>query len=310
VSLSIALEHFMNVTDGTNTKSIFLMLLSMATFALADTLIKMSGSFLSPAQIMFFLMSGGLILFAIIAVIQGENLIEPRAFTPVLLLRYCAEVIGLVGLVMALTHVPLSTVGAVTQASPILVAVGAVLFLKEAVSWRRWSSIAMGFLGVMLVIQPGAESLDYAVLWAVLALVAFSVRDLVTRLTPPDIASASLATYTMVVALPFAIAWVLFNGESFFPAKVNWVIVTFMVVLGSLGYLLLISSLRIGELSAVMPFRYSRIVFLLVLGVLVFGERPSVSMIIGATLIIVSGVYIMWRERILKQRLDQKKFDV
>jgi drug/metabolite transporter (DMT)-like permease len=300
----------MNVTDGTNTKSIFLMLLSMATFALADTLIKMSGSFLSPAQIMFFLMSGGLILFAIIAVIQGENLIEPRAFTPVLLLRYCAEVIGLVGLVMALTHVPLSTVGAVTQASPILVAVGAVLFLKEAVSWRRWSSIAMGFLGVMLVIQPGAESLDYAVLWAVLALVAFSVRDLVTRLTPPDIASASLATYTMVVALPFAIAWVLFNGESFFPAKVNWVIVTFMVVLGSLGYLLLISSLRIGELSAVMPFRYSRIVFLLVLGVLVFGERPSVSMIIGATLIIVSGVYIMWRERILKQRLDQKKFDV
>jgi drug/metabolite transporter (DMT)-like permease len=300
----------MNVTDGTNTKSIFLMLLSMATFALADTLIKMSGSFLSPAQIMFFLMSGGLILFAIIAVIQGENLIEPRAFTPVLLLRYCAEVIGLVGLVMALTHVPLSTVGAVTQASPILVAVGAVLFLKEVVSWRRWSSIAMGFLGVMLVIQPGAESLDYAVLWAVLALVAFSVRDLVTRLTPPDIASASLATYTMVVALPFAIAWVLFNGESFFPAKVNWVIVTFMVVLGSLGYLLLISSLRIGELSAVMPFRYSRIVFLLVLGVLVFGERPSVSMIIGATLIIVSGVYIMWRERILKQRLDQKKFDV
>ncbi len=300
----------MNVTDGTNTKSIFLMLLSMATFALADTLIKMSGSFLSPAQIMFFLMSGGLILFAIIAVIQGENLIEPRAFTPVLLLRYCAEVIGLVGLVMALTHVPLSTVGAVTQASPILVAVGAVLFLKEAVSWRRWSSIAMGFLGVMLVIQPGAESLDYAVLWAVLALVAFSVRALVTRLTPPDIASASLATYTMVVALPFAIAWVLFNGESFFPAKVNWVIVTFMVVLGSLGYLLLISSLRIGELSAVMPFRYSRIVFLLVLGVLVFGERPSVSMIIGATLIIVSGVYIMWRERILKQRLDQKKLDV
>jgi drug/metabolite transporter (DMT)-like permease len=300
----------MNVTDGTNTKSIFLMLLSMATFALADTLIKMSGSFLSPAQIMFFLMSGGLILFAIIAVIQGENLIEPRAFTPVLLLRYCAEVIGLVGLVMALTHVPLSTVGAVTQASPILVAVGAVLFLKEAVSWRRWSSIAMGFLDVMLVIQPGAENLDYAVLWAVLALVAFSVRDLVTRLTPPDIASASLATYTMVVALPFAIAWVLFNGESFFPAKVNWVIVTFMVVLGSLGYLLLISSLRTGELSAVMPFRYSRIVFLLVLGVLVFGERPSVSMIIGATLIIVSGVYIMWRERILKQRLDQKKFDV
>jgi drug/metabolite transporter (DMT)-like permease len=292
-----------------NTKGIFLMLLSMATFALADTLIKMSGSFLSPAQIMFFLLGGGLILFAMIAGIQGDSLKEPRAFAPVLLLRYCAEVMGLLGMVMALTHVPLSTVGAVTQAAPILVTVGAVFFLKEAVSWRRWTSIAIGFLGVMLVIQPGAESMDFTVGWAVLALVAFSVRDLLTRLTPPDIASASLATYTMVFALPFAIAWVLFNGESFFPAKVNWIIVIFMVALGSLGYLLLITSLRIGELSAVMPFRYSRIVFVLVLGVLVFNERPSVSMLAGAALIIFSGVYIMLRERIIKQRLDQNKVD-
>ncbi|SHK65431.1 Uncharacterized membrane protein [Shimia gijangensis] len=187
--------------------------------------------------------------------------------------------------------------------------VGAVFFLKEAVSWRRWSSIAIGFFGVMLVVQPGAENLGYTVGWAVLSLVAFSVRDLVTRLTPPDIASACLATYTMVVALPFAIAWVFLNGERFFPENVNWVIVTFMVALGSLGYLLLIASLRIGELSAVMPFRYSRIVFLLVLGVLVFGERPNASMLTGAALVIASGVYIMWREQILKQRLNQKKID-
>ena len=88
MSLSIALENSLKVADGMNTKGIFLMLLSMATFALADTLIKMSGSFLSPAQIMFFLLGGGLILFAMIAVIQGDSLKEPRAFAPVLLLRY------------------------------------------------------------------------------------------------------------------------------------------------------------------------------------------------------------------------------
>ena len=82
---------------------------------------------------------------------------------------------------------------------------------------------------------------------------------------------------------------------------------TFMVLLGSVAYLLLIASLRVGELSAVMPFRYSRIIFLLVLGVLVFDERPNVSMLIGATLIIVSGVYIMWREQTLRQRLKQEK---
>ena len=296
------------LTNKNNAKGIVMMLFSMASFALGDTFVKTSGSFLSPAQIMFFLISGGLILFALIAVAKGENLKEPRAFAPVLLLRYCTEMIGLLGMIMALTSVPLSIVGAVTQASPILVAVGAVIFLRETVSWRRWSSIAIGFCGVVLVIQPWGESLDYAVLWAVLALVGFSVRDLVTRLTPPDIASASLATFTMVAALPFTATWVLFTGEKFFPAEINWVIVGCMVILGSVGYLLLITSLRLGELSAIMPFRYSRIVFLLIFGVLFFGESPSLSMLLGSALVIVSGIYLMWREHVVKQRLNQQEY--
>ena len=298
------------LTNKNNAKGIVLMLFSMAAFALGDTFVKISGSFLSPAQIMFFLISGGLILFALIAVAKGENLKEPRAFAPVLLLRYCTEMIGLLGMIMALTNVPLSIVGAVTQASPILVAVGAVIFLRETVSWRRWSSIAIGFCGVVLVIQPWGESLDYAVLWAVVALVGFSVRDLVTRLTPPDIASASLATFTMVAALPFTATWVLFTGEKFFPAEINWVIVGCMVILGSVGYLLLITSLRLGELSAIMPFRYSRIVFLLIFGVLFFGESPSLSMLVGSALVIVSGIYLMWREHVVKQRLNQQEYKV
>ena len=292
------------LTNKNNAKGIVMMLFSMASFALGDTFVKTSGSFLSPAQIMFFLISGGLILFALIAVAKGENLKEPRAFAPVLLLRYCTEMIGLLGMIMALTSVPLSIVGAVTQASPILVAVGAVIFLRETVSWRRWSSIAIGFCGVVLVIQPWGESLDYAVLWAVVALVGFSVRDLVTRLTPPDIASASLATFTMVAALPFTATWVLFTGEKFFPAEINWIIVGCMVILGSVGYLLLITSLRLGELSAIMPFRYSRIVFLLIFGVLFFGESPSLSMLLGSALVIVSGIYLMWREHVVKQRVN------
>ena len=292
------------LTNKNNAKGIVIMLFSMASFALGDTFVKTSGSFLSPAQIMFFLISGGLILFALIAVAKGENLKEPRAFAPVLLLRYCTEMIGLLGMIMALTAVPLSIVGAVTQASPILVAVGAAIFLRETVSWRRWSSIAIGFCGVVLVIQPWGESLDYAVLWAVVALVGFSVRDLVTRLTPPDIASASLATFTMVAALPFTATWVLFTGEKFFPAEINWIIVGCMVILGSVGYLLLITSLRLGELSAIMPFRYSRIVFLLIFGVLFFGESPSLSMLLGSALVIVSGIYLMWREHVVKQRVN------
>ena len=295
----------MLVVPKKNSKGIFLMIISMASFAVGDTFVKISGAFLSPAQIMFFLIAGGLIIFAMIAKIKGENLLDSRAFSPVLLIRYLAEMIGLVAMIMGLTKIPLSVVSTVTQASPILVAAGAVLFFKENVSWRRWSSIVIGFIGVVLVIQPGSQNLDYAVIWAVVALVAFSIRDLVTRLTPPDIPSASIATFTMIAAFPFTAAWVYFGGEKFFPPEIDWLVVASMIILGSFGYLLLITSLRLGELSAIMPFRYSRIVFLLILGVLVFGERPTTSMLVGAALILISGVYIMWREKVVKSGLTK-----
>jgi len=293
----------MSAVPKKNSKGIFLMIISMASFAVGDTFVKISGAFLSPAQIMFFLIAGGLIIFAMIAKFKGENLLDSRAFSLVLLIRYLAEMIGLVAMIMGLTKIPLSVVGTVTQASPILVAAGAVFFFKEIVSWRRWSSIVIGFIGVVLVIQPGSQNLDYAVIWAVVALVAFSIRDLVTRLTPPDIPSASIATFTMIAAFPFTAAWVFFSGEKLFPPGIDWAVVSSMIILGSFGYLLLITSLRLGELSAIMPFRYSRIVFLLILGVLVFGERPTASMLVGAALILISGVYIMWREKVVKSGL-------
>ena len=160
---------------------------------------------------------------------------------------------------------------------------------------------------MVIVIQPGGQTLDYAIFWAVAALLAFSIRDLVTRVTPPDIPSASIATFTMIAAFPFATAWVFFSGESFFPAGIDWAVVAGMIILGSFGYLLLITSLRVGDLSAIMPFRYSRIVFLLILGVLVFGESLSSSMLIGSTLIIFSGIYIIWREKIASKRLINGK---
>ena len=285
-------------------KGIIMMILSMGAFAVADTLVKVTSSSISPAQVLFFLNAGGLIVFATIAVWQGERLVDANAFKPILLLRYISEVFGMAGMVLALSYVPLSTVGAITQATPLLVAVGAVIFLKEKVSWRRWSSIVVGFIGVLLIVQPGGTEFDYAVLWAVLAMFALSVRDLTTRLTPIDMASSSLATYTMLAAVPFAMAWVFYNGETLLPANVNWVIVITMIGLGSAGYLLLIASLRMAQASAVTPFRYARIIFLLILGTIVFDERPGLLVLLGATLIIASGIYIMWREQKVKNQAN------
>lgn len=279
------------------------MMASMGAFAIADMLVKISTSLNSPAQVMFHLFGGGLIIFALMAYLQNDKLLDSRAFSPILLLRYFAELAGMVGMVMALANVPISAVGAITQASPMLATVGAVLFLKEKVGWRRWVSIVIGFIGVLLIIQPGAIAFDYAVLWAILAMVSLSIRDLTTRLIPADIPSASLATFTMTAATPFTVAWVFFNGESLIPHNVNWLVTIPMVLMGSLGYMLLIASIRTAQVSIVMPFRYSRIIFLVIFGILIFDEKPGVFMLLGAALIVGSGTYMMWREHKAKKQL-------
>ena len=278
-----------------------LMIASMCAFAIADALVKFSTTTISPAQVIFYLIGGALVIFTTMARLQNDKLLDSRAFSPILLLRYVAEIAGMIGMVMALANIPISVVGAITQASPMLATVGAVLFLNENVGWRRWCSIVAGFIGVLLIIQPGGVAFDSAVLWAVLAMAALSIRDLTTRLIPSDIPSASLATFTMAAATPFTVAWVLFNGENLIPVNTNWLVVIPMVVIGAMGYMLLISSIRQAEVSVVMPFRYSRIIFLLVLGVLVFDEKPGALMLTGAVLIIASGSYMMWREHYVKK---------
>ncbi|WP_420334516.1 DMT family transporter [Roseibium sp.] len=292
----------MDQTIESNLRGIVLMVLSMAAFAMADTLIKLVSGSVAPAQIMFLMMAGGSFMFCLIAKLQGARLMDRRIFAPVFLVRYLAEVVAMVGMVMALTLVPLSTVGAIIQATPLLVALGAVVFLGEKVSWRRWSTIVLGFAGVLLIVQPGADGFDALSLWAVLSMIGLSVRDLTTRMTPPDMASASLAAYSAIAALPFAMAWIVMGGDTFLPPEADWVFLVSIILLGSLGYLLLTASIRSTSLSVVAPFRYARLLFMVILGMVVFGERPGLSMLAGTALIVFSGLYMMWRERRVKQQ--------
>ena len=290
-----------------NIRGIILMVLAMGAFAIADTLIKLAAGRVSPAQVMFLLMAGGLIMFTIMAIAQRARLFDRRIFAPVLLVRYLSEVVAMVGMVMALAHVPLSMVGAIIQATPLLVALGAVVFLGETMSWRRWSTVVLGFIGVLLIVQPGADGFEAASLWAVFSMIGLSARDLTTRMTPPDMASTSLAAYSATAALPFSMAWIWLEGDTFLPPEADWVLLLAMIFFGSLGYLLITASIRSAALSVVAPFRYARLLFMVILGVLVFGERPGLLMLAGASLIVGSGLYMIWRERVIKQQADQQR---
>lgn len=279
-----------------NTRGILLMITAMVFFSIADALVKIATDTLSSAQALFYLVLGGAIIFPLIALFQRDSLVDTRAFSPILLLRYAAEITGMVGMVKALSLVPISTVGAITQATPLLVAATGVLILHERIGWRRWCAIVAGFIGVLLIVQPSTDTFEVSILWSVLALAGLGVRDLTTRLAPADMPTSSLGAYTLFAALPFAIAWVLFRGEDFIHVDTNWIVIAPMMVLGSIGYLSLIASLRKADVSVVMPFRFSRAVFLLIIGVMVFDEKPNAMMIIGAMMIIASGAYLMRRE--------------
>lgn len=287
----------MHTGNQSASRGIVLMVLSMAAFAIADVFIKMAAGGLSSAHTSMLLLGGSLLVFLVMVKLQGHQLLDKAALSRVLLIRYVAEIVSTFGMVQALRLVPLSTVGAILQTTPLVVAAGAVLLLGERMSWRRWGAIAVGFVGVLMIVQPGAQSFDTNVLWAVVAMLGLSARDLTTRATPSGMASSCLAAYTMMAALPFALLWVMLTEPAVLPPDANWWLVLGMVSFGTLGYLMIIGSIRVAPVSVVSPFRYSRLLFLLLLGVFLFGERPDALMLGGSLLIILSGLYAMWRER-------------
>lgn len=272
------------------------MIAAMAGFACSDALIKVLSTTMSPPQVLILLTGGGLLFFVAIALWERAKLFDRVVFAKPLLVRYGAEIIGMIGMVTALATAPLSTVGIILQASPLVVTLGAVLFLGERVGIHRWASIIVGFLGVLLILRPGTGSFEPSLLWAVMAMTGLSVRDLVTRITPPGVASSALASYTMLAALPVAIGWVLMRGEPVVAWDGSPWIMALTVALGSTGYMLLIASIRMAPVSVVSPFRYSRLVFLMAIGITFFGERPDAATWAGAALIMASGLYMMWRE--------------
>jgi len=285
-------------------RGIVLMVLAMAAFAIADTFIKLSANAMSSAHTALLLISGSLLVFMVLAIVQKQPLLDKAALSPVLLIRYVAEIVATFGMLQALRLVPLSTVGAILQATPLMVSVGAVFLLGERMSWRRWSAVVVGFLGVLLIVQPSTQSFDINVLWAILAMLGLSARDLTTRVTPANMASSSLAAYTMAAAVPFMLIWVLVSEPDLLPVSVDWGLVAGMTSFATAGYLMIITSIRIAPVSVVSPYRYSRLLFLLLLGVIVFGERPDALMLYGSAIVIAAGLYTMWREGRLEKSSD------
>ena len=287
-----------------NLNGISLVVLAMAAFTVEDMFIKHLSTTLPVGQILMILGLGSSAIFATLAISRGHSLWAPAAWRPAPVIRALAEAVAAMCFATALSLVDISVVAAVFQVTPLAITMGAALFMGEQVGWRRWSAIVIGFLGVLLIIRPGLEGFDASVLFVLVSVAFVSLRDLVTRLVDASVPS-TVVSFQGFASLIFAGGLMLLfaPGDAQFMDHSETGMMLGGVVFGAIGYFGIVSAMRIGDASAVTPFRYTRLLFAIIVGVAVFGERPDTLTLLGAALIIGTGLYTFLRERYLARRV-------
>lgn len=286
-----------------NFRGAILMIVSMVLFAFEDMFIKLLAAGLPFAELLALIGILGAVAFGIVMKFKGERLLTRDLFRPVVVFRNLAEGIGAIGVVMALGLSDLSSTAAIMQAMPLVIMLGAALFLGEPVGARRWGAIAIGFMGVMMVVRPGLAGFQPVSLWAVMAVIALGARDIATRRIPKEVQSLQLAASAFLAVFLAGIVMAPVMGQAFvMPDLRQWLLLIGCVAVGGAGYALLIIATRVAEASAIAPYRYARLVFSLLLAWFVLDERPDLLTFLGAGIIVASGCYTMWREATLRRR--------
>ena len=284
-----------------NLRGAIIMVFSMLGFAFEDRFIKLMGDDIPIGQILFLLGLGGAICFGLVVRIKAQPLLERSMLTRPIMLRALGEIVGTLGFVSAIVLTPISSASAILQATPLAVTLGAALFLGDPVGWRRWSAILVGLFGVLLIIRPGMESFEALSLLAVVGVIGLSMRDLATRRVPKHTSSFQLSFLAFLALVPTGVLHMFATDTFFVPMTVlQCVYMVSALTIGMIAYYGIVAAMRVGEISFVTPFRYSRLLFAIVIGIMVFGERPDLLTYVGAAIIVASGMYTVWRERKVK----------
>lgn len=281
-----------------NTAATLLMVGAMAAFAVEDLFLKRAAMALPPGQVIAMMGLGGACVFWAMAAFKGQKVLTTRALKGAPFLRSLSEAGATMLYITALALIPLSVNSALLQASPLVVTMGAALFLGEPVGWRRWTAIGTGFAGVLIVLQPWNDGFQAAGILTVFCVVALASRDLSTRAMPTDIGTFPLVSWAYMALVPAGVILMAIGGHHLTAiAPTRWFDLAMALISGLFGYYAVTAATRLGEAAAIAPFRYTRLVFALILAMLFLGERPGPAMLIGATLIIASGLYTFARER-------------
>ncbi len=283
-----------------NLRGAGLMMGSMACFTLGDACIKATGGEIPLAQIL--LLRGALasVLVAALAwrlgALRWPGLAADRWRIAV---RSIAEVCAAYFFLTALLNMPLANLTALLQMLPLTVTAAGALFMKEPVGWRRALAVAVGFMGMLLIVRPGATGFNAFTVYGLLAVACVTIRDLVTRRLSAQVPSLTVTLAASVAVTLFGAAWGAASGGdahwvALAPGQVGLILAATGFVMG--GYLFSVMVMRVGDLTFVAFFRYTGLLWALVLGALFFGEWPTGLTLTGAAIVVGSGAYTLWRE--------------
>jgi drug/metabolite transporter (DMT)-like permease len=285
-----------------NLRGVALMVAAMAGFAIEDAFIKTAAAFMPVGEILLVLGTGGTLIFGTLARLGGSRFFSPVLLTRPVWIRNLSEMLGTLFFVLAISLAPLSTVSAILQATPLAVTLGAAVVLKAPVGWRRWTAILIGFAGVLLIVRPGATGVDMGAIFALFGVFGLAARDLATRAVPAAVSSMVLATYGFASVIPAGAILLIISGGAVMPDSAAALVLLGALIVGVFAYYSIVAAMRVGDIAVVTPFRYTRLLFALVIGVMVFGERPDAPTLVGAAIIIATGLYTLIREARLSRR--------
>lgn len=287
-----------------NLKGILFMILAMAGFACEDLFIKILSESLPISEIIIILGFGGSLIFLAIGLATKAPIFHQDLLAIPIIIRTLCELFGALFFVLAIALTPLSSASAIIQVMPLLVTIGAAVIYKERVGWRRWTAVFVGFLGVLLILRPGFGSFMPASIFALLGAIFLAGRDLATRAIEIKLPSVTISLYAFLAFGVSGILLIPFSSEMIIPSSNEIVYFVGASAFGVIAYYSIVIAARTGEMSVIAPFRYSRLVFAMLLSIIVLSERPDMLTLIGATIIVASGVYTFVRENLLNKNKE------
>lgn len=282
--------------SAANRRGVLTMSAGMASFVTNDTLVKYVSQTLPSAQLIF--LRGVFATLLLLAVVHamGASRHMARLADRRVLVRSLFDAFATVTYLTSLFHLPIGNATAINMATPLFITLFAVFAFKEQVGPGRWVAIATGFTGVLLVVQPSGAAFNAYALLCLGGTLLHAGRDLLTRTIDPSIPSILVTLSTAIGVTLLAGLWSLFQDWQ----PVSWQQLALLAgasVFLSSGYFLLTVSMRGGEMSVIAPFRYTGLLFALVLGYLVWGDVPNAIAWGGIALLVVAGLYVLHNER-------------